>query len=75
MSSLAEFNDLVAVSDLQVPSAVTLVSEPESVIARIEAPRMIEEEEVEVEEEAEVLAEPELVGKEEGEETESGAAE
>lgn len=65
LSSLAEFNDLVSVADLQVPSSVTILSEPESVIARIEAPRMIEEEEAV--EEAEVVAEPALVGKREEE--------
>ncbi len=68
LSSLAEFNDLVAVADLQVPSSVTILSDPESVIARIEAPRMVEEEEEVLEEEIEVSAEPELVGKEEAEE-------
>jgi large subunit ribosomal protein L25 len=68
LSSLAEFNDLVAMADLQVPSAVTIISDPESVIARIEAPRIVEEEVEVLEEEVEVSAEPELVGKEETEE-------
>ncbi len=68
LSSLVEFNDLVAVADLQVPSSVTILSDPESVIARIEAPRLIEEEEEVVEEEVEVPTEPELVGKAEAEE-------
>jgi large subunit ribosomal protein L25 len=68
LSSLAEFNDLVAVGDLQVPPAVTIISDPESVIARIEAPRIVEEEVEVLEEEVEVSAEPELVGKEEPEE-------
>jgi large subunit ribosomal protein L25 len=65
LSSLAEFNDLVAVADLQVPSAVTIISDPDSVIARIEAPRIVEEEVEVLEEEVEVSAEPELVGREE----------
>lgn len=68
LSSLVEFNDLVAVADLSVPASVTILSDPESVIARIEAPRMVEEEEEVLEEEIEVSAEPELVGKEEAEE-------
>jgi large subunit ribosomal protein L25 len=68
LSSLAEFNDLVAVADLQVPSSVTILSDPDSVIARIEAPRIVEEEVEVVEEEVEVAAEPELVGKAEAEE-------
>jgi large subunit ribosomal protein L25 len=69
LSSLAEFNDLVAVADLQVPSSVTVLSDPDSVIARIEAPRIIEEEVEEIEE-VEVPAEPELVGRAETEEEE-----
>jgi large subunit ribosomal protein L25 len=68
LSSLAEFNDLVSVADLQVPSSVTILSDPDSVIARIEAPRIVEEELEVPEEEIEVLAEPELVGEEEAEE-------
>lgn len=64
LSPLTDFNDLIAVADLQVPSSVTILSEPESVIARIEPPRIIEEEE-EVVEVAEVPVEPELVGREE----------
>jgi large subunit ribosomal protein L25 len=68
LSSLAEFNDLVAVTDLQVPSSVTILSDPESVIARIEAPRLVEEEEEELEEEIDLSAEPELVGRAEPEE-------
>jgi len=71
LSPLAEFNDLVAVGDLQVPSLVTILSDADSVIARIEAPRMVEVEEEVLEEEIEVSAEPELVGKAEaGEEAE-----
>jgi large subunit ribosomal protein L25 len=68
LSSLAEFNDLVSVADLQVPSSVTILSDLDSVIARIEAPRIVEEELEVPEEEIEVSAEPELVGEEEAEE-------
>jgi large subunit ribosomal protein L25 len=56
LSSLADFNTLVAVADLQVPPSITILSDPDSVIVRIEAPRMIEE----VEEVA-PPAEPELI--------------
>ncbi len=56
LSSLADFNSLVAVADLQVPPSITILSDPDSVIVRIEAPRMIEE----VEEVA-PPAEPELI--------------
>lgn len=67
LGSLTDFNDMLTVADLQAPPSVTILSEPESVIARIEAPRMVEEEEVVVEEEVPVPAEPELVGKKEPE--------
>jgi large subunit ribosomal protein L25 len=71
LSPLTEFNDLVTVADLQVPSSVTILSDPDSVISRIEAPRIVEEEEEEeLIEEIEVSAEPELVGKREAEEEE-----
>lgn len=68
LSSLVEFNDLVTVADLQVPSSVAILSDSDSVIARIEAPRIVEEEVEVPEEEIEVSAEPELVGKAEAEE-------
>jgi large subunit ribosomal protein L25 len=73
LSSLTDFNDLVAVSDLQVPSSITILSDPDSVIVRIEAPRMIEEEIEEAVEEVELPTEPKLirrVAEAEGEETE-----
>jgi len=63
VSSLVNFNDSLTVSLLQVPSAVTILSDPETMMARIEAPRIVEEEEEIVEEEEEVLEEPEMVGK------------
>lgn len=68
LSSLIEFNDMVTVAELQVPSSVTILSDSESVIARIEAPRIVEEEEEVVEEEIALPTEPELVGKREAEE-------
>ena len=58
----------MSVADLQVPSSVTILSDLDSVIARIEAPRIVEEELEVPEEEIEVSAEPELVGEEEAEE-------
>ena len=63
VSSLVNFNDSLTVSFLQVPSAVTILSDPDTMMARIEAPRIVEEEEEIVEEEEEVLEEPEVVGK------------
>jgi large subunit ribosomal protein L25 len=68
LSSLVEFHDMVSVANLQVPASVTLLSEPGSVVARIEAPRLVEEEEAE--EAAPAAAEPELVGKRKHEEIE-----
>ena len=63
VSSLVNFNDSLTVSLLQVPSAVTILSDPDTMMARIEAPRIVEEEEEIVEEEDEVLTEPQMVGK------------
>ncbi len=74
LSTLTEFNDTVTMAELSVPASVAILSEPESVIARIEAPRIVEEEEVVVEE-VEAAVEPELVGKREPEEGEEEAAE
>jgi large subunit ribosomal protein L25 len=74
LSPLIDFNDTVTVADLPVPPSVTILSDPESVVARIEAPRLVEEEE-EVEEEVEVEVEPELVGRREAEEEGEGAEE
>jgi large subunit ribosomal protein L25 len=64
LSSLTDYHDLVTVADLQVPSSVTFLSEPESVVARIEAPRLVEEEEA-IEEVEAAPAEPRLVGRHE----------
>jgi len=74
LSSLTDYNDTVTVADLQVPPSVTILSEPESVVARIEAPRKVEEV-AEVEEEAVAPAEPEVVGKEEQPSTPKGEGE
>jgi len=68
LSSLTDFHSRVAVADLHLPAAITILSEPESLVAHIEAPRKAEEEEV-----AEVVAgavEPELVAKREKKEEE-----
>jgi large subunit ribosomal protein L25 len=75
LSSLIEFNDMVTVAELQVPSSVAILSDSESVIARIEAPRIVEEEVEVVEEEIAVPTEPELVGKREDEEEATSAEE
>ncbi|GAB4547499.1 MAG: 50S ribosomal protein L25/general stress protein Ctc [Anaerolineae bacterium] len=69
LSSLTEYNDLVTVADLRVPASVTILSESDSVVARIEAPRLLEEE-VEAVEEVVGLAEPEVIKRAEREEEE-----
>jgi large subunit ribosomal protein L25 len=60
ISSLAALNDSIAVSDLQLPSTITVLSDPDSMVVRIEAPRTAEA----LEELAEVpagAAEPEVL--------------
>jgi len=69
LSSLIDFHSRVAVADLHLPPAVTILSEPESLVAHIEAPRKAEEEVV-VEEVVAASAEPELVAKREKKEEE-----
>jgi len=66
LSPLTELHDFLTVADLRVPSAVAILSDPDSVVARIEAPRVTAEE-AELEEAA-VSAEPELVGRRKAEE-------
>ena len=61
LSRLAKFQDSVTVADLHLPANVTIMAEPETVIARIEAPRVAEAEEEAVAAPAE--AEPELVAR------------
>jgi large subunit ribosomal protein L25 len=72
LSSLTEFHSRVAVADLHLPPAVTMLSEPESLVAHIEAPRKAEEEEEEevVEEAVAAAVEPELVARREKKEEE-----
>jgi len=69
VEGLVEFNDTVSVSDLAVPDTVTVLSDPESMVAKVEPPQLPEEEEEEEEEELLVGAEPEVIteAKEEGE--------
>jgi large subunit ribosomal protein L25 len=74
IDGLLEYNDGIFVSDLSVPSSITVLSDPESMVVKVEPPRLEEEEEEEVEEGLleEVSAEPEVLtaAKEEGEEDE-----
>jgi large subunit ribosomal protein L25 len=68
LSPLTDFHSRISVADLHLPPALTILSEPESLVAHIEAPRKAEEEEVV--EEAAAAVEPELVAKREKKEEE-----
>jgi large subunit ribosomal protein L25 len=62
VESLTELNSAISVSDLSLPDTITLLSDPESMIIRIEPPRKVVEEEVEAEEEVlEEGVEPEVI--------------
>lgn len=74
VDGLANINDLITVADLDVPSSVKLLAEPDAVIVKVQPPQVAEElEEMEEEEKA---AEPEVVrrarAEEEKEAKESG---
>jgi large subunit ribosomal protein L25 len=59
LTALAHFNDTITVADLQVPPTITVLSEPESLVAKVEPPRTAEV--VEEAEEVAVSVEPEVV--------------
>lgn len=63
LSQLTRLHDSIAVSSLQLPPTITVLSDPETIIARIEAPRISEAVEEAVE--APSGAEPEVVGRRE----------
>lgn len=67
VESLHEFNDTITVADLTVPETVTILSDTESMVAKIEAPRKLEDLEALDEEGMPVSAEPELVSEAEEE--------
>jgi large subunit ribosomal protein L25 len=71
VSGLEEIDDAVHLKDLDVSPDVTILAEPEMVVAKVAAPRLVEEEE-EVEEELEEGAE---VPEEEAEEEKAEAEE
>ncbi len=71
IDGLTELNDTISVSELTVPKSITILSDPESMVIKIEPPRLIEEEEEEEEEVlGEVSAEPEVITAREEEEAE-----
>lgn len=58
ISGLAEFNDTLTVADMVVPGTITVLSDPESMVAKVEPPRIVEEE---AEGEEATSAEPEVI--------------
>ncbi len=73
VDGLLDFHDSVTVADLDIPESITILSDLETVVAKIEPPRMPEELEAELEEEvAPVSAEPEIIT--EGREEEAAEA-
>ena len=72
-----QINDTLTVEVLKVPSTVTVLSEPETVLATLTPPRLQIEEEPEIEEETELVAEGEAgeEGAEAGEGGEGGGGE
>ncbi len=63
VEGLTELNDSIIVADLQVPDTITVLSEPESMVAKVEPPRLAETLDALDEEEMEegVSAEPEVI--------------
>jgi large subunit ribosomal protein L25 len=61
LSALESMDDSILIGDLPVPSGVTILADPDEVVASLVPPRVIEEEEVEIlpEEEAEFEEEAE----------------
>ena len=70
VEELVEYNDAVIVADLKVPSSITILSDLDSMVVKVEPPRKEEEVEVVEEEEVEVTAEPEVLTEAKAEEGE-----
>lgn len=58
---LTQLNDTVTVAELKVPSTITILSDPDSMVVKIEPPRKVEEVEEVVEGEEVGAAEPEVL--------------
>jgi large subunit ribosomal protein L25 len=58
VEGLTEIDAMLTVADLQVPSTITILSDPESMVAKVEAPSVAAEA---LEEEALASAEPEVI--------------
>lgn len=73
VDGLVNINDLITVADLDVPSSVRLLAEPDAVVVKVQPPQVAEEREALEEEEA--AAEPEVVRRARAEEEEKEAEE
>jgi large subunit ribosomal protein L25 len=60
IDSLVDFHSVITVADLKVPASITILSDPDSMVARVEAPRTAEEVEA-MTVVAETAAEPEVL--------------
>ena len=61
VEELIEYNDSLTVADLKVPSSITILSDLDSMVVKVEPPRKEAEVEVLEEEVVEVEAEPEVI--------------
>ena len=73
VDSLVDFDAAIHVRDLTIPSDVTLLTDPDEIIAKVQAPRVEIEEEPEVEEGEEGAEGEAAEGAAEGEAAEGGA--
>jgi large subunit ribosomal protein L25 len=76
VDGLVAINDSITVADLNVPSSIKLLAEPDAMVVKVQPPQV--EEELEAIEEEEAAAEPEVVGRasvEEKEEAEEAGEE
>lgn len=58
VEGLTQIDDMLTVADLKVPDKITILSDPETMVAKVEAPSVAAEA---LEEEAAVSAEPEVI--------------
>lgn len=65
IDGLVDFNDSISVADLTVPDTITILSDPESMVVKVEPPRLAEEVDALLEEGMEEIpvesAEPEVI--------------
>lgn len=60
IDTLVDFNDSISVADLTVPDTITILSDSESMVVKVEPPRLTEEVEA-LEEEGVGVGEPEVI--------------